>query len=274
MTDDDLLDRAALEREARRMCQTARLYGDELICRVLGKYIMYVEPRDRGITPHLALNGFWEAWVTVALARMIQPGWRCIDVGANVGYFTLLMADQAGPEGSVMAVEPNPAMAHRLALNVAVNGFDSRVDIRCVAAADSDGAAVDLKVDAAHPGSASICAPCTRAGKAIPAVTATLDRLAEPWPLVDLVKIDAEGAEPAIWRGMRRLLLRNPAIAVFMEFTPSLCADPFAFLGEIEASGFVARQVAPDGAIEPLAPQAVSEAMSTGGWTMLFLTRD
>ena len=96
-------DRGALESASRRMCQTARLSDDQLICRVLGKYIMYVDPRDRGITPHLALNGFWEAWVTVALARLIQPGWRCVDVGANVGYFTLLMADAVGPDGRVAA---------------------------------------------------------------------------------------------------------------------------------------------------------------------------
>jgi len=273
---DDVVsqDRLALETSARRMCQTARLSEDKLICRVLGKYIMYVDPRDQGITPHLALNGFWEAWITVALARLIQPGWRCVDVGANVGYFTMLMADGAGSEGHVLALEPNPAMAQWLALNVYVNGFGSWVDIERVAVADSDGSEVDLNVDLTNPGIASICAGPLRRGEAVSALTATIDRLTEPWPVVNLIKIDAEGAEPAIWRGMRRTLMRNPDIVVLMEFTPSLYADPFGFLDEIEAGGFPARQVAADGTIVALTPETIAEARAAGGWTMLFLARD
>lgn len=100
------MNRAELEAMARNQCMTARLSDEHLICRVLGEYIMYVDPVDHGNTPHLALNGFWEAWVTLAIARQVQPGWRCVDVGANVGYFTLLMADLVGPEGAVLAVEP------------------------------------------------------------------------------------------------------------------------------------------------------------------------
>jgi FkbM family methyltransferase len=273
VTDDDLLDRAALEREARRMCQTARLGDGELICRVLGKYIMYVDPQDRGITPHLALNGFWESWVTVALARLIQPGWRCIDIGANVGYFTLLMADRAGTAGRVMALEPNPAMARHLELNVCVNGFRDRVDMRGVAAADRDDGEARLTVDPADPGLATICAGSGREGQVIAARTATVDRLVAAWPCVDLVKIDAEGAEPAIWRGMQRTLARNARIAVVLEFSPSLYDDAAGFLREMRAGGFHPRQVAPDGTIAPLAPEALAEAAASGGSTMLFLSR-
>jgi FkbM family methyltransferase len=266
-------DRQALESAARRMCQTARLSDDQLICRVLGKYIMYVDPRDRGITPHLALNGFWEAWVTVALARLVQPGWRCVDVGANVGYFTVLIADAVGPDGRVAALEPNPAIAQWLELNVYVNGFGRWVDIHRVAAADSDGSDVDLVVDATNPGVSTICAAAGRSGDAVAALTATVDRLTAAWPVVNLVKIDAEGAEPAIWNGMRRTLACNPDVVVLMEFTPSLYADPLGFLDEIEAAGFALRQVAADGNIVPLLRDTIAVFGAAGGWTMLFLAR-
>lgn len=266
-------DRPALERAARRMCQTARLSEDQLICRVLGKYIMYVDPRDQAITPHLALNGFWESWITLAIARIVRPGWRCIDIGANVGYFTLLMADAVGANGQVLALEPNPAMARWLALNVYVNGFGRLVEIQRVAAADSDGSKVDLTVDVTDPGLASICPNTGRKGETVPVLTATIDGLTQAWPVVDLIKIDAEGSEPAIWRGMQRTLVRNPRIVVLMEFAPSLYDDPVGFLGEIRANGILPRQVAPDGTTVPLGKETIAQAMATGGSTMLFLSR-
>src|SRR5262245_8546714 len=86
-------DRATLEENARRGCMTVNFGDGRLACRVLGKHIMFVEPQDCGITPHLALNGYWESWITLAMARLVRPGWRCIDVGANVGYYALLLAD-------------------------------------------------------------------------------------------------------------------------------------------------------------------------------------
>ena len=57
-------------------------------CRVLGKYIMYCAALDSALTPHLALNGIWEPWITMAIARHVQPGMRCMDIGACYGYNT------------------------------------------------------------------------------------------------------------------------------------------------------------------------------------------
>ena len=78
-----------------------------MLCRVLGKYLMYADSQETGITPHLALHGYWESWITLALARTLRPGWHCLDVGANHGYYTLVMADGAGPDGRVV-----PGRAH------------------------------------------------------------------------------------------------------------------------------------------------------------------
>src|SRR5688572_23436882 len=88
--------------------QTAYMGDNTAIVRVLGKYIMWVDTTDIGITPHLSLNGYWESWITLAMARVLQPGWTCIDVGANHGYYTLIMADAVGPSGKVISIEPNP----------------------------------------------------------------------------------------------------------------------------------------------------------------------
>lgn len=267
-------DRNVLEESARRMCMTANLGDNRLACRVLGKYIMFVEPEDRGITPHLALNGYWESWITLAIARLVRPGWRCIDVGANVGYYALLLADAVGAEGRVLTVEPNPTVAHWLELNVEVNGFSGWVDIeRCVVAEDKREC-VALFVERSRPGNATICPSDDPLVERISVRSSSIDEIAANWPRVDLVKIDAEGAEPAIWKGMRHTLARNRDLIVFMEFTPSRYSDPTSFLGEIESDGFSVRQVAEDGTMIPLPLEDIERQLACGEWTMLFLVRD
>ena len=267
-------DRAVLEKSARRMCMTAKLADDRLACRVLGKYIMFVEPEDCGITPHLALNGCWEPWITLALARLVRPSWRCVDIGANVGYYTLLLADAVGAEGRVLAVEPNPTVARWLALNVEVNGFSGSVDIeRCVAAEDNRES-IDLFVERSRPGSATTGAIRDPLAERISVRSSSLDEMTSNWPRVDLVKIDAEGAEPSIWKGMRHTLARNRDLIILMEFTPSRYSDPKSFLGEIESAGFCVRQLAEDGTVIPLPLKDIARQLAAGEWTMLFLTRD
>lgn len=106
-------------------------YGENrMLCRLLGDYLAFVDTRDLMLAPRLVLDGFWEAWVTLALGRYIQPGFHCVDVGANYGYYTLLMAAACERGGRVLACEPNPLLAETyLPRNVALNGFQERVEV-------------------------------------------------------------------------------------------------------------------------------------------------
>src|SRR5215510_2335958 len=131
-------ERSVLEAIARKRCLTISLLPRDILCRVLGKYIVFVDPEDVGLTPHLCLNGFWESWVTIALARVMQRGWYCVDVGANQGYFTLLMADAVEASGRVLAVEPNPNLTERLNHSLEVNGFRSYSSVLAKAAFSAD----------------------------------------------------------------------------------------------------------------------------------------
>src|SRR5262249_15341184 len=83
----------------------------------------------------------------------------------------------------------------------------------------------------------------------IPA-TVTLDGITADWPRVDLVKIDAEGAEESIWHGMRTTLERNQGITVIMEMVCSRYANPQAFLREIQEAGFLLRHINYDATIK------------------------
>lgn len=232
------LDRATLEQASFEATQYLYLGDTEGLCRVLGKYKMYVDTRDTGIAPHLSLEGYWESWVTVAVARMVRPGWRCVDIGANFGYYTMLLADAVGPEGYVAAIEPNPELAELLTKSIGLNGFGGFTKVVQKAASDQSGTDVDLAVDRTILGGGSLFKMSREHDVTFRVQTVTVDDITQAWPAVDFIKIDAESAEEKIWRGMSRTIEKNPGLKVLMEFNPGRYSDPSSFLGEIRQAGF------------------------------------
>ncbi|MGC1301283.1 MAG: FkbM family methyltransferase [Caulobacteraceae bacterium] len=238
---NDLRTRPRGENEARirGLCASAYLGQDVALCRALGRYKMFVDSRDRGLSPHLILDGYWEMWVTEVMARRVRPGMTVADVGANVGYFTLLLADLVGPGGAVHAFEPNPGIVELLRQNLAVNGFDAT--IHPIALSDTNGGLVRLIVPPNEPKNAHIvpCDPHEAGASTDPMILTThrLDSLAA-LQAVDFLKIDADTAEEAIWRGMSGILEGGRAMTVILEFAPARYADPRGFLAAISSCGF------------------------------------
>jgi FkbM family methyltransferase len=224
-----------------------------ILCRVLTKYLCYVESRDISVTPHLCLNGYWESWITQAMARIIEPGWTCVDIGANCGYYSLLMADAVGPSGNVLSVEPNPRLAGLVKKSLAVNGFSDRTKISETAVSDTSGNTVNLFIPNDYWGGGSICGNGTETnGNNIEVQTVTFDDLTLDYPRIDLIKIDAEGAEPEIWRGMSQSVKKNPGIKLIMEFSPARYKEPKLFLKEILDEGFSLAFIDSDSRIKDL----------------------
>jgi FkbM family methyltransferase len=265
-------DRYSLETEARRHQQSASLGNGSLLCRVLGKYILYADVEDVAITPHLCLDGFWESWITFVVLRVVQAGWCCIDVGANFGYYTLLLADLVGPSGRVLAIEPNPAVARLLERSVLVNGFQDCTQILRSAATDCDGKKVTLAVPPGRSMNASLCRQPAGSDAAIAVPTMTIDEGTTSWPRVDFIKIDAEGAEEAIWRGMGKTLRRNPDISIVMEIRCARYENPRAFLASIRRAGFPLQCIDYDGAIREVGEDELMDDRRDADWT-LFLHR-
>lgn len=141
----------------RSLCRSVYLGNDTALCRVLGRYKMYVDTRDVSISSHLMLEGYWEMWVTEAMMRHVRPGMTVLDIGANLGYFTMLLADLVGPAGRVLAFEPNPEMAGRLRRSIGLNGFAPTTTLHEVALGASDGVML-LEVNEDMPGGAHLVA--------------------------------------------------------------------------------------------------------------------
>lgn len=136
--------------EIRALCRTVAFGRDTALTRVLGRYQMFIDTRDNTISPHLVLEGYWEMWVTEAMLRVIRPGMTCLDIGANLGYFSVLMADLVGPTGRVLAFEPNLDMASRARRSLSINGM-SWATLHEVALGGHDGDMV-FEADPNAPG--------------------------------------------------------------------------------------------------------------------------
>jgi FkbM family methyltransferase len=221
--------------QIRRRSQAVPVAGDRVLCRSLGRYKLFVDSADVGFGAHLMLDGFWEFGVTEFIARNVKPGMTALDLGANVGYYTLLMAELVGAQGRVLAFEPNRNSAQNLMDSVSINGFSGRVTTRREAIWHSSGVTAHFLSPAREPKNAAVVSPDramdVREGESLEEVqTFALDDLQDQ---VAFAKADIEGAEEKMWRGSQSFFRRNPAMTFLLEFNCARCAEPGRILDEI-----------------------------------------
>lgn len=157
-----------------------------------------------------------EEEVLRAIAGILRPGDGFIDVGANLGFHTLLAASCVGESGSVVAIEPVPANCALLRRNIALNGFERRV--RVVEKAATDAAGREVTLHGVLEG-VSVAASIRRhdgfGGDVVVGTTTLDDCLAALRAPLRLVKIDVEGAEHRVVLGAAKLLRElRPALLV------------------------------------------------------------
>lgn len=222
------------EAQLRKACDNAYLGGYTSLARVLGRYKMYVDTRDVAFTPHILFDGFWEMPHTEIMANLVKPGMTALDIGANHGYFTLIMADRVGPEGKVHAFEPNPHIAALLRNTVEINGFASRTSVHEIALSDEEGE-ISFYIDPTRPMNATLI---ERENHEIVKVTSRrfddMPELAQ----ADIIKIDVEGAEQALWAGMQERLKDTRPLTIILEFTSDRYQDAGAFVDAFVEAGF------------------------------------
>jgi FkbM family methyltransferase len=244
--------RVANESAIRGSCNVAYLGNNAALCRVLGRYKAYVDTTDIGLCSHLMLDGYWEMWVTEVLASMIRPGMVVADIGANIGYFTLLMAELVGPAGRVHAFEPNPRLVELLNKSLMVNGFSRWVDVHQTALGDRGDHSVTLVVPPNTPMNAYILPPGADAPpEGVEVAVARLDSR-EDWRAIELAKIDVEGAEELIWAGTQGLLESGKLRTVVLEFNPHRYGEARAFLERLSGHGFALNHLTLDAGIVPI----------------------
>lgn len=147
-----------------------------------------------------------------ALAARVRPGSVVYDLGANVGFYTVMSARLAGPTGRVVAVEPFGPSAETVRHNARINGFET-VEVVEAAVGAAEGRAW-LETDRHDPVTFRLGADPSVEGVEVPVTT--VDALvAAGHPPPDVVKVDVEGVESAVLRGMARTLAdHRPALLV------------------------------------------------------------
>jgi FkbM family methyltransferase len=132
--------------------------------------------------------------------RVLRPGMQAVDVGANIGVYTLAMALAVGSSGRVSAFEPTPECAATLRRNLQINDA-AHVELHHAAVSDREGT-IDLAVGE-HPETNAVAARGDAGGSTIECAALTLDSIAEErdWSAVDFVKMDVEGHEQEAIRG-------------------------------------------------------------------------
>jgi FkbM family methyltransferase len=171
---------------------------------------------------------FYDAYETHELNFMtsvLRPGDVVIDVGANIGLFTLVAAKAVGAGGSVHAFEPVPGNCERLEENLKLNGF-TNVTLNRSAVRDRPGTvALSIDADMASTSGSSTSSFFTVSQLADPVreVTAPAETIDDyvsghlAGKSVRLVKIDVEGSEPAVLVGMSEVLKAHLVDVVMLE---------------------------------------------------------
>ncbi|MBV9687591.1 MAG: FkbM family methyltransferase [Alphaproteobacteria bacterium] len=225
-------------------------------------------PRRAFESAYLAYKRAIEAGPVDGLREFAISGSTAIDVGANIGFFTLRLARWVGPAGQVIAIEPEARNFASLRRRVVRAGMSQVVNCVQAAAADRHGQ-LRLAINRGHPGDHHL----HDMGELIPAVTLD-DLVAADTRPVSLLKIDVQGAEAMVLAGARTLI-RAHRPAVFVELhQPSLArlgSSTREVIHTLLAFGYGGHILTRAGIAEPQDPETLVAQSATGYIDVLFL---
>ncbi len=250
---------------ARKVGATETAYhylGPDLaLTRLTNGHLLYVDPQDETMSAHMIAYGHWESWVYSVVMSLISPGDRVIEVGANVGYYTMAMAAQAGSQGSVIAFEANPRLADLIRRSAYINGFPDRVKVVPKAVLDQPGL-IPFEISRKHSGwgYVNIWDRTAYDDSIVLQVEAVrLDDLGGD--AVDFIRMDAEGSEPFILRGAERLLRANPQVTICTEWSPVQMASRTSvpdFVDWLSGLGFHFWRIEHDSTLSRVPPERMA----------------
>ena len=185
----------------------------------------------------LSIFRSYEPFETSLLSAEIRPGMMIVDVGANIGYYTLLFSKLTGESGRVYAFEPEPENFELLQQNLARNDRKN-VEVFNLAASDQAGESF-LYLSPENRGDHQLYLSDPDRQKVRITMTPLDDCVSGP---IDLIKMDVQGFEGHVLKGMQSIIAASPRLTIFTEFWPEglrrAGSDPAEFLASLRAGGF------------------------------------
>lgn len=176
---------------------------------------LLVSSKDCGVGMFLRLNGELDPLHSQLFLDSLKPNFTVFDIGANVGYYTVLASKIIGKGGRIYAIEPNPDNLDLLKKNIKLNNCRNVIIVNR-ALGERSGLA-EMALDEASPGESSLAQNAK--GKKITVQITTLDNFTklENIKQVDVIKIDIEGGEIQALKGGAEFLKRSKEIRLFIE---------------------------------------------------------
>ncbi len=218
----------------------------------LREFRIYSAPDDAAVGRYVQADAY-EPEVSANFRRILRPGMGVLDIGANIGYFTMLGAALVGPSGHVLAIEPNGRNVRLLEASRRANGF-AHVTVAQLAAGAETGVLVLHRSHSngtTSPPGAELAAllgaetvGCVRPDALVPAARR-----------IDLIKVDVEGAEYLALSGCAEIIRRDRPV-IISEFSPNLMPGISGvsgpdFLAWLTGRGYALSVITPRGGAEP-----------------------
>jgi FkbM family methyltransferase len=198
---------------------------ENLILKDFGEHQMYLIKNDDGISRTLnkkhGYNKRELAFMTL-IRENVEPGQVCFDVGANIGFVTLILAKLVGKDGTVYAVEPTKQNYKVLKKNIRLNGYENNIFPKRLAVSNKMGNATLYLSGQSNLSSLSKHSK-TDPGRKEQVNTVTIDEYLKDKKIPDMYKMDIEGHEVKVLNGMHETATKSlPGTKIFMEVHPKL----------------------------------------------------
>lgn len=209
-----------------------------------------VDVRDHVHRPMFFL-GEYETPTTRLLRRIAFPSWTVIDIGANVGYFSVVTADLGGPGSIVTAFEPNPRL-HTMLLRTAGMNMAAITAERAACGDQSGHLPLHLSPEGRNSGLSTLRPDLFTDASTVMVPVVTLDSYCAARGLRPaLIKIDVEGYEFEVLRGAEAMISDGTPRWIICEISPARF-DPSALFDWMEARGYTVHRITDEGLLAPL----------------------
>ncbi|HRO32767.1 MAG TPA: FkbM family methyltransferase [Brevundimonas sp.] len=230
---------------------------DQALVKLDNGLFLYVDPQDDHMSARIIADGHWESWVHACVLGLLKSGDRVIEVGANLGYYAVAMAQKVGPGGFLTSFEANPRIAALTQKSLAFNGFAARSRVIPQAALNEPGE-ISFVVSRRNSGGGFVTyweGQPYEDGVVLKVPAVRLDdTVSGP---IDMIRIDAEGSEPFILRGAEAILKANRDIVLCLEWSVEQMGSRTSvseFVDWLSDMGFGFWRMGFDSSLQPVAP--------------------